>query len=157
VANGGLSGEVVTLGCLIGDVTVNGGLRGGRIAAKGDILGNVTVNGGLDSSAAIVADGVIGDAAAGTALTVNGDNKGIIAARGPIRFGKKPPKGAVYDNVGAVAGSPNAAAIDAIFTNRGQPLAFDLSGLDLAGLNLILADLLALKVGADGNLTGPVA
>ncbi len=117
----------------------------------------MTINGGLDAGAAIVSAGAIGDPAAGTALTVNGNNKGIIAAEGAIRFGRKPPKGAVYDNVGAVAGSPNAAAIDAIFTDNHRPLGFDQPGQDLAGLELILADLLALKVGADGNLTGPVA
>jgi ELWxxDGT repeat protein len=157
VANGGLSGQVVTLGALVGDVTINGGLHGGRMIARGGILGNLTVNGGLDAAAAVVSAGIIGDPAAGTAFILNGDNKGIIAAEGAIRFGMKAPQGAVYNDVGAVPGSPNAAAMDAIFTNNGQPLEFDISGLDLAGLNLILADLLALKVGADGNLTGPVA
>ena len=48
------------------------------------------------------------------------------------------------------------AAIDALFTNNGQALAFDLFGLDLGGLNLILADLLALSVNGNGKLTGPI-
>jgi hypothetical protein len=55
-------------------------------------------------------------------------------------------------------GNPSKAAIDAVFTNNGQPLGFDLTGLDLGGLALILADLKALKVDSStSNLTGPVA
>ena len=49
----------------------------------------------------------------------------------------------------------NAAAIDAIFTDGGMALLFDTLALNLAGLDLILDDLLALRVGNDGNLTGP--
>jgi hypothetical protein len=51
---------------------------------------------------------------------------------------------------------PSAAAIDALFTNAGKALAFDQSDLDLKGLGLILADLVALQAGPGGVLTGPI-
>src|SRR5262249_21075365 len=40
VANGDVSGQIMTLGTINGDLVIHGGLRGGRIAAKGSILGN---------------------------------------------------------------------------------------------------------------------
>ena len=43
-----------------------------------------------------------------------------------LNLAKKSPGGAVFSNVGATPGNPNKAAIDAIFTNHGQPLGFDL-------------------------------
>jgi hypothetical protein len=149
------SGQVVVLGVFSGDATINGGLKAGRIAVKGGITGNMLTN-GVDATAAIVSDGVIGNPSIGTSLTVNGSNKGIIAAKGLITFGKGSPGGNVFNNVGATPNDPNAAAIDAIFTNNGMPLLFDLAGLDLQGLNLILTDLAALKVNNKGNLVGPV-
>jgi hypothetical protein len=39
----------------------------------------------------------------------------------------------------------------------GVPHGFDLVGMDLAGLALMLTDLAALRVGPGGNLTGPIA
>jgi hypothetical protein len=60
------------------------------------------------------------------------------------------------DATADVPGNANASAIDAVFTEGGQPLAFDLTGLDLGGLGEILRDLSALHVGSDGNLTGAV-
>ena len=48
------------------------------------------------------------------------------------------------------------AAIDPIFNSNGQSLAFDLAGLDLGSLALILPDLQYLRV-SNGKLTGPVA
>jgi hypothetical protein len=72
-----------------------------------------------------------------------------------IAFAKGNPGGAVYIDTSATPGNPNTTAVDAIFTEMGQPLAFDLSGLDLGGLDLIVRDLDALRVGSDGNLTGP--
>jgi hypothetical protein len=48
-----------------------------------------------------------------------------------------------------------ASAIDAIFTQNGQPLTFGAVG-SATGLNLILADLLTLKIDPKtGFLTGP--
>lgn len=155
VAAGPVNGNIVVLGSMLGDVTINGGLKAGHIAAQAGIVGNLTLNGGTDAASAIVSGAAIGDASLGTKFTFNGDNKGIVAAESVMNFAGKTPNGAIYNNVGA--GNPNKAALDAVFTNLGQPLHFDLNGLDLAGLDLVLADLAALKVGSNGILTGPKA
>jgi hypothetical protein len=155
-AHGGVNADIVALGLILGDVRIDGGLRGGRIAAKAGIAGNLTINGGLDAGSSIVSGG-IGDAGLGTKLTVNGKNSGIIAAESSILASKGLPGGAVYNNTGATPNNPNTAAIDAIFTDGGSSLAFDLHDLDLGGLTLILQDLAALHVGSDGNLTGTTA
>ncbi|HMF19134.1 MAG TPA: hypothetical protein VKE98_18130, partial [Gemmataceae bacterium] len=142
-------GEVVTLGTIYADMRFNGGLKSGRIAAKGGIVGNLTTN-GIAANGAVVSGGKIGDTSWGTQFTVNGTNKGVIAAEGPIRFGGSAPGGNVFSS----ATSSNAAAIDAIFASNGQALSsFDVSGLDLANLNLILADLANLHVDSSGKLT----
>ena len=91
--------------------------------------------------------GEIGDAAEGTALTV-GSVQGIVAAEGPITLARGVTKQAAFYQGNIAAGSGNAAVIDAVFS----PSAFDLSGQDLGGLNLILQHLLALK-GGGGTLT----
>jgi hypothetical protein len=157
--SGTLRGQIVTLGKAYGDLVVRGGgSLGGRIAAQGGFLGNVTINGTLHAASVIVSGGELGDVSLGTHLTVNGTNYGIIAAEGPANLGKAVSTGAgggYQANLGT--GNPNKAAIDAVFTNNGQSLAFDLAGLDLGGLALILADLKALTTGSNGNLTGPVA
>jgi hypothetical protein len=100
----------------------------------------------------------MGDVGLGTHLTVNGTNYGIIAAEGPTNLGKavNTATGGYYQ-ANMAPGNASMAAIDAVFSNNGQPLGFDLAGLDLNGLAMILADLKALKVGSTGNLTGPVA
>jgi hypothetical protein len=154
LSNGTFSGELIVLGDAIGDVTLHGGLQGGDVAVKGSIVGNMLVDGGLDRSSAIVAGGAIGSATNGTALTVHGHNAGIIAAKAAIRFAGGSPGGWVFNNA---AGTSSAAAIDALFTNGGQPLAFDVNSGDLQGLNLILQDLLRLQVAGNATLTGPVA
>jgi hypothetical protein len=147
------SGDLVVLGQVLADMQFNRGLKGGRIAAKGGIVGNLLINGGLDSGSAVVSGGEIGDPTLGTQFIVNGRNKGILAAKGTMNFGETPPRGEVFNNASGV----NAAAIDAIFTNNGHPLSFDLTdNLDLGGLALILAKLSSLHVGSDGNLTGPI-
>src|SRR5262249_51474993 len=43
-------GGIVALGLVLGDITIDGGLRGGRIAARGGIVGDMTINGGLDAA-----------------------------------------------------------------------------------------------------------
>jgi hypothetical protein len=169
--NGGMNGQIVALCNIFGDIIINGGLNG-RIAAKGQkvlgldqqrygILGNVVINGGIGSSGAIVSGGMIGDNggsgnnAYGTHLTINGTDSGILAAEGNINFGQTGTlntKGLFVNATGA-----NKAAIDAIFTQGGTPLTFDVVINGKTGLALILADLTALKVGSNGNLTGPVA
>jgi hypothetical protein len=159
------SGSIVALGNMFSDFNSNGGFSA-RIAVKGraiaglapgrfGILGGVNVSvGGMRAGSAVVSGGVIGDAAGGTFFSVSGAVKGIVAAKGDINMNVNGnPGSGIFEN----AKGQDAAAIDAIFTyNNGQPLAFDLTGLDLAGLGLILDDLTALKVGPDGHLTGPV-
>jgi hypothetical protein len=154
LSNGPLSGQLVILGNEIGDVTLHGGLKAGRIAVRGSILGNVLLDGGLDTGSALICGGAIGNASTSTYLTVDGSNKGIIAAKGSIAFSRIPPRGAVFNNIGATPGNSNAAAVDAIFTDQGQPLLVDLKPLDLQGLKLILQDLAAIHVGPAGTLTG---
>ena len=148
-----VSGDILTLGTILADINIGGGLRGGRIAARNGIAGNLTVNGGMDVGSAIVSGGEIGDPALGTQLTLHGDNRGLIAADGVIRNAAT-LGGIVYSNVAATPGNPNAAAIEAVFTEIGQPLLFDFNSLDLMGLDEILHDLAALHAGGGGNLTG---
>ena len=168
LVNGGFSGQLVVLGNDYGDLTFHGGLTGGRIAVKGTggvqsgILGNVIIDrgfyptGSIGAGSAIVSGGEIGDASLGTALSVTDSNHGIVAAIGQIRVSNGPLGGYVFNNVGATPGNPNAAAIDAIFTDEGQPLGLDLPNEPLAGLAEILEDLAALYVDPDnGDLAGP--
>jgi hypothetical protein len=157
LVNNPFAGDLVILGTSYGDLRFNGGLKSGRIAAEGGFVGNLLVN-GISAGGAVVSGGEIGDTTGGTVFTVNGTNKGIIAAKGPVQFAKGSPGGNVF--VAPLVASNAAAidaAIDAIFTYKnGQSLAFDLAGLDLGGLALILKDLQALNV-SNGQLTGPVA
>jgi hypothetical protein len=152
---GNLAGDVVVLGRVIGDLAVTGGLVGsGRIAAKGGFSGNVSISGGIDTGAALVSDGGIGDPSLGTTLSVSGKVKGIIAAKGSINFLGSPLTGPTIFNNASVNSPPSAAAIDAIFNDSmGNPLAFDVSNLDLSGLSTIRTQLSALHVGRNGQLT----
>jgi FG-GAP-like repeat/FG-GAP repeat len=165
--NGGFSGQLVVLGNAYGDLTFHGGLNGGRVAVKGTggaqsgILGNVIVDrgfyptGSIGAGSAIVSDGEIGDASFGTALSVTDSNDGIVAAIGSIRQVNGPVGGYVFNNLGATPGDTSAAAIDAIFTDGGQPLGLDLPNQPLASLAVVLEDLAALHVDSNGKLTGP--
>jgi hypothetical protein len=181
VSTGGLNGQVVALGNVFGDISVTGGLSG-RIAVRGreefglsagqnfsrtGILGNVSIGGGISPTGAIVAAGLIGDDGSGnikkdtlgTHLTISGTDKGIIAAEEDINFGATGSlnTAGTFENVGT-PGSPqyangvNKAAIDNIFTDGG--VALPIADVLLGPNSLILQDLLALTVGADGNLTG---
>jgi hypothetical protein len=152
LVNNPFDGQLVTLGTSFGDLRFNGGLKAGRIAAKGGIVGNLITN-GIAANGAVISGGQIGDTTRGTQFTVNGANKGIIAATGAINFAKGSPGGFVFQSATGV----NAAAIAALFTDKGQTLSFDVSGLDLGGLNLILADLAVLFVDSTGHLAGPKA
>ena len=184
--NGGFSGEVVILGSVIGDMTFHGGITdraladggttGGSIAVAGrpnpdntslqnGILGNVIVDrgqytyGGISPFSKIVSGGEIGDPSLGTSITTQDGNSGIVAAKGIVTQGTPGlgTGGYLFSNTGAIAGNPDAMAIDAIFTNGGDSLTFDLTGEDLAGLKLILQDLEALTVDPrTGRLIGPV-
>jgi hypothetical protein len=163
LSNGQFGGSLVVLGNILGDVLAKSGLSG-RIAVHGraiagldplrvGFLGNLSVSGNVETTGAVASDGVIGDAAGGTFFS-SGTVKGILAARGDINFGGvgNTQSAAIFENAMGV----NATEIDAIFTQGGQPLAFDQIGFDLAGLGLILTDLGNLHVGPDGNLTGPM-
>jgi hypothetical protein len=151
LSNGQFTGQVVALGTIQGDIQAKNGLAGQIAAAS--IRGSVLVSGNVESTGAVVSKGVIGDATRGTVFS-SGAIKGILAAENGINFGGTGNTTAAH--IYNPATGPNKAAIDAIFTKNNAPLAFDLMGLDLAGLGLILTDLAALNVGSDGNLTGPV-
>jgi hypothetical protein len=166
-SNGGMSGaQIVALGNIFGDIVTDGNLQSTRITAKGraitglnstriGILGNVIVNGTMDASSAILSGGEIGDVNGGSFQV--GVVQGIVAAEGDIVLGPAVDTSqAIFYQAAIGTGNANAAAIDAIFADGGQPLGFDLLGLDLGGLALILQDLTALSVGSDGNLTGTV-
>ena len=112
-ADGGMSGEILTLGNVYGDLVINGGLESGRIAAQGSILGNVTINGTLDAGSALVSGGSIGSTAYGTTLNVS-NIYGIVAAVGSINAGKiGSTSTAVYYQANDTT---DAAVIDAIFS-----------------------------------------
>jgi hypothetical protein len=178
VCSGGITGQIIALGNAFGDITVGGWLSG-RIAVKGNqgeyglasfrygILGNVSVCGGVSSTGAIVSSGLIGDDGTnnitndkyGTHLTIIGRDQGIIAAGEDINFGVGDSDdddnyfgggcGQNRANIFENATGSNLAAINAIFTNNGGLL----DVLDPVQLNLIVKDLLALKV-SSGKLTG---
>ncbi len=167
--NGQFSGQIVTEGNILGDLDFHGGLAGGRVVAEGNaaiapspsqvgIVGNVvidyglTTTSGLDAKSAIISQGEIGDAALGTKISNAGANLGFIAALGALNAGTTPLTGVTFSNL--TASDATAAAIDAIFTDQSQALAFDAAPDDLAGLALILSDLQAIKVGSNGKLTG---
>jgi hypothetical protein len=120
------------------------------------ILGNVMITGTLTASSAIVSAGVIGDAAHGTLLNT-GNIQGIIAAEGNINLGKIGSSQGAFILPSATTNDPMSAFfIDAIFTENGVPLSFDLPmpPSPLGGLNLMLEDLGALQV-VNGHLTFP--
>jgi hypothetical protein len=150
------TGSVVALGNMLGDFNSNGGFAG-RIAVKGrsisfpngitlpgGILSGVNVSvGGMRPGSAIVSGGVISYAPGGTFLSINGAIKGIVAADLAISLAANGNIGSfIFPNAASTGPPKNAAAIDGIF----MPPAFDILPLDLAGLDLILANLNALHV-----------
>ncbi len=148
--NGGVAGFLVSLGDVTGDVSVNGGLgSGGSIASGGSILGNLSINGGMAKNSSVVARGVIGNPVTGTRFTLNGNNRGIIAAKDAIQFARS-ANGSVFKNT-AVNDPPSATVIDAIFTDQasGQPIQFTTNPVNLDGLIELLNHLTSLKVKND--------
>ena len=75
----------------------------------------------------------------------------FLAAKGAIALGSivQVNQAHVIDH----AQGNNAAAIDAIFTDKGRQLVID--PLDFGDLDLILADLASLQLDQNNNLTGP--
>jgi hypothetical protein len=170
LVTGNLSGHLVVMGNLIADTWVKGDVTGevavhGRTATASmgghhtGMLGNFRIDGNLGGK--IVSDGVIGDLQSNsqTLLTAGSLNGGILAAQGDINIGNNPVTGAtpVLTNLQYFPGAtgPNAAAIDAIFTDHGNLLFVDPTVQGLANLALILADMDALHV-QGGQLTGPI-
>jgi hypothetical protein len=141
------TGQLVVLGNIIGDVTLNGGMQSGRIAVQDSILGNLTINGVLDSQSILVAGGSIGSATYGTGLTA-GTIQGIVAAVGPINVVKISSNQALYYQAND---TPDAAVIDAIFSQDVSPLSptdlFDrTTPEDLVNLSQMRTNLRSLSV-----------
>ncbi len=143
-----LNGQLLSLGSIIGDVTISGGLVGGRIAALASILGNVTIGGTIASNSALVSGGSIGSTLYGTKLN-SGNILGIVAAVGPINAG----------TIGTTStaryykqnDTPDTAVIDGIFSEGVIPLSaadlFDQKTLgDLLNLDQIMLNLSKLTV-----------
>jgi hypothetical protein len=150
MSNGSITGEVVVLGNVYGDIIVPSGLKDGRIAVQGSILGNTLLTGGIDASSALVAGGNIGDVTAGTGLTA-GTVLGILAANGAINlvgptdtskasFFKYTKTADFFQDNLSIVDPTSAAAIDSIFTS------------DLSGLALMLQNLEDLSVSSSGEL-----
>ncbi len=111
-SQGLVSGQVLTMGNVVGDLTFQGGLAGGQVEAAGSILGNVKLVGGFTSASSIVAGGTIGNASTGTGLTLTpGNAQGLVAAKGAVRFATATHPTVYYQN----QAGPNASAIDALF------------------------------------------
>jgi hypothetical protein len=166
VSTGGVNGQIVALGNVLGDLNVTGGLSG-RIAARGNpgefglaafrygILGNVAIGGGISTTGAVVSSGLLGDDGTGsdaqeglgTVLSISGNDKGLLAAGEDINFGSTGSlnTSGIFER----ASGSNLNAINAIFTNMGALL----DVLDPTQLGLILQDLANLTV-SGGMLTG---
>jgi hypothetical protein len=127
------------MGNIIGDVTINGSMVGGRIAARDSIFGNVTILGTMDSSSAIVSGGSIGSGTLGTKLSSSGNILGIVAAVGPITAGTLGTTGTTSARFYQQMDAADAAVIDEIFTQGISPL----SAADIFDRNVV-GDLLNL-------------
>jgi hypothetical protein len=152
VSTGGVTGQIVAMGNVFGDISITGGLSG-RIAVHGNngefglsngrdgILGNVSIKGGIDTTGAIVSGGLIGDAISGTHLSISGTDKGLLAAVGIINFGATGSlnQAGLFNNVGGT--STNGNVIDAIFTKSVGTLFQVISPGDLSQLLDLLIDL----------------
>jgi hypothetical protein len=151
----GLTGKVVVLGRVIGDLNLTGGMSdGGSVAAAGGILGNVTVK-GIGAGSSIISGGGIGDATLGTGLSVS-SNQGIVAAmNGIVNKGAVSKTAGYYSaNAALVPDGIDAGVIRALFAGpTGAPLTtLDFAADDLGGLLSILGKLDRLRV-VGGRLT----
>ena len=127
-----------------GSWVADGFLTGHQITIRGANAGTYTIQSISEDGTTLTVSNRFAQTGALTnqIVTVQQDNSGTLT-------------GHLFNDVGATPGNPNAAAIDAIFTDNGQPLGLDLSGDPLGGLELILEDLAALYVNSKGNLAGP--
>jgi hypothetical protein len=143
---GPFSGQLLSVGDINGNVTINGGLQSGRITTLGSILGNLTINGNIDSQSALVSGGSIGGP--NGKLSV-GNINGIVAAVGSINVATiGSTSTALYSKAND---SMDAAVIDAIFSQGVSPLSptdqFDeTTPLDLQNLSQMLVNLNSLTV-----------
>jgi hypothetical protein len=155
--SGSLTGQVVALGNIIGDITVSGGMKSGRIAADGAIQGNITVNNGLDANSVIVARGAIGGYN-GTVVTLSGTIAGFVASEGAVTLSSKTKLtlgSTLFNSQNAAPGTTNATQIDDVFEDGGVPIShFDKTTPgDLKELTtVLLPQLLKLRV-SGGALT----
>ena len=153
VSNGPISGQIVTLGNFVGDLTASA-ITGGRIAVAGSVLGNTTISGPVSASAVLVAGGTIGSGLPGTTIST-GNLQGLIAANGVIEVNNVPlSTGFLMSDLGDPPGNPSAAVIDQLFSdvNGNSLMSFDLFGLDLNQLTLLLQELALLHVKANGGV-----
>jgi hypothetical protein len=150
----GDSGKIITLGQIVANVSLRGGLlNGGTVAARGSILGNLTITGAIAPGAVVLSGGSIGSAAQGTAFSF-GSNQGIIAADGAIvnkTNSPTVPPGYFSSNDATVPPPINfdAQVIDAIFSSAPHTPLTSLDLLangDLLGLTDILNELALLHV-----------
>ena len=127
-----------------GSWVADGFLTGHQITVTGANAGTYTIQSISDDGTTLTVSSRFAQTGALTnqIITVQQDNSSTL-------------NGYVFNDVGATPGNPNAAVIDAIFTDDGQPLGIDLPGDPLGGLDLILEELAALTVGPNGNLTDP--
>ena len=155
---GPVSGTIVTLGKLDGDVRIFGGLAGtASIVAAQDIVGDVTIYGGISAGSSIVSGGSIGSSTFGTRISVQGTVDGLIASAGALKFegGSSGSSHLFADS----AGTPNQAAIDAVLSGgdlgSGPIRIFDMipDRLDRGRLDDLLEVLARLHIGKDGRLT----
>jgi hypothetical protein len=166
-SGGALSGRVVTLADILGDLNFKGGLKSGRITAGGSIRGNTIIGGTFDLTSAIVAVGNIGDSTFQTALSVP-TVSGFIAAIGKVTFSNTPNSTTLSRTISQATGTnateinyifsylPNGSATNTLILNfdlTGEPSPYATPAPALTGLNLIVADFAALSF-SNGTLGG---
>jgi hypothetical protein len=155
------TGQIIALGNIFSDVTINGQLTG-RIAAQGaavqgvaatriGILGSTRVQSTFSATAAVVSGGAIGDAAGGTNFSC-GTANGFLAANGIIKIAPSVVVSAskVFQNSQSNA---NGAVINAVFTDGSAALQIESGLAGLVELGLIQTDLGAIH-NSGGSLTG---
>ena len=141
------SGRIITLGAIHGDVSIANEFAG-TIASQGDIDANVTLANGLARQGQILGGGNIGDATAGTRLSIAHAADGAILAAGKVILvqSKNPSKHRKVGSakVGSAQGGVQAgsSALDGLF---GPTLDSAANTLDLAGLSRIEQNLANLR------------
>jgi hypothetical protein len=165
---GDASGQIISLGNLLADVTVKQAFSG-RIAVKGEaisglaaarfgILGAIKAR-SFTAGAAVISGGLIGDAGSKTAFKCAAAS-GFVASNGALNL-LKLLKLSPANIVTNALGTANGLVLDGLFTNGALPLGLDIvagggggsAAGDLGGLTLIGIDLGAISLNG-GNLSG---